>query len=363
MKHRDRVQMALNHEEPDRCPFSVGFTPEFAARLRENLQVRGGSLLSSQSGGYSYDLERASGVDMLLTFVGWANSYYQEGDTYTDEWGIGWRSVTHQTRFGEGSYTEPVFHPLAEDDAIESYRPPDPNRPELYEEPARVIREYKDEYWIVGAVVCTVYEAAWALRGLQQSLIDFVKNPDLLKRILDIPYRYHLTAAKKLVELGVDMIWIGDDVGAQRGMLISPGHWREFLKPLMANFIAELKAINPDVLVAYHSDGVIDPIIPDFIEIGLDVLNPIQPACMDPARLKQQYGDRLSFWGSLDIQHTLPHGMPDEVRAEVRQRLETIGRGGGLILGPSHYVQLDTPLENFWAMVDAVTGTPYSELT
>ena len=136
-------------------------------------------------------------------------------------------------------------------------------------------------------------------------------NPDLAECILEIPYQYHLTAAKRLVEMGVDMIWIGDDVGSQRSMLISPRHWRKFLKPRMANFISSLKAINPAIKVAYHSDGDIRAIIPELIEIGLDVLNPIQPACMDPAELKRLYGDRLCFWGSIDEQETLPFGTPD----------------------------------------------------
>ena len=160
--------------------------------------------------------------------------------------------------------------------------------------------------------------------------------------------------------MGVDMIWIGDDVGTQRGMLISPKVWRRSLKPRMANFIATLKRINPQVKIAYHSDGDIRPIIPDLIEIGLDVLNPIQPACMDPADLKREYGDRLCFWGAIDEQETLPFGTPDDVRREIFARLETVGQDGGLILGPTHHVQLDTPMENFWAMVETITGEPDS---
>jgi uroporphyrinogen-III decarboxylase len=130
----------------------------------------------------------------------------------------------------------------------------------------------------------------------------------------------------------------------------------------MAELIARVKAINPAVRVAYHSDGMIWKVIPELIEIGLDVLNPVQPACMDPAELKRRFGDRLSFWGSLDEQHTLPFGSAAEVTAEVMTRLRTIGRGGGLILGPTHHVQLDTPMENFWAMVRTIRGTPYGAL-
>ncbi len=365
MKHRDRVWMALHHEEPDRCPMQISFTPEFAARLRADLQLKGQEFHNPHGGGNTYELERALGEDMLLTSVGWANSYYQpgyeKGGTYTDEWGVTWKSVPYTTPYGIGHYTEMVGHPLADDRAIERYQPPDPNRPELYAEAERVIREFKEEYWIVGVTVTTIFETAWALRGYERLLMDFVVNPELAEQILDIPYRYHLTAARRLVEMGVDMIWIGDDVGAQTAMLISPAHWRRFLKPRLAEFIATIKAINPQLKVAYHSDGMIYPIIPELIEIGVDVLNPVQPACMDPARLKREFGDRLCFWGSIDEQRTLPFGTPEDVRQEVLTRLRTLGKGGGLILGPTHHVQLDTPLENFWAMVEAIK-TGYEDI-
>lgn len=121
--------------------------------------------------------------------------------------------------------------------------------------------------------------------------------------------------------------------------------------------IESLKKINPAVKIAYHSDGTIYPIIPELIEIGVDVLNPIQPAAMDPVKLKSDFGERLCFWGSIDLQHTLPYGTPAQVADEVRTRLATIGKEGGLIIGPTHNIQLDTPLENFWAMVSAIKGS------
>ncbi|MHA2429029.1 MAG: uroporphyrinogen decarboxylase family protein, partial [Candidatus Hermodarchaeia archaeon] len=214
----------------------------------------------------------------------------------------------------------------------------------------------------VGVTVTTIFETAWALRGLEQLMIDMAINPDLANHILDIPYHYHLTAAKKLTEMGVDMIWTGDDIGAQIKMMISPKMWRTYFKPRMANFIAELKAINPELKVAYHTDGNVELVIPELIEIGIDVLNPIQPASMNPAHIKEQYGDQLCFWGSIDEQHTLPFCTPGEVRAEVLHRLKTIGKGGGLILAPTHHVQLDTPMENFWAMVNTIVETPYAAL-
>ncbi len=362
MKPRERVMMALNRQEPDRCPLQIGFTPEFADRLRTSMGLRDASDHNPHGGGNTYELERALGEDVLLTSVGWANSYYGGGAEYVDEWGIGWKSVEYTTKFGKGRYTEIVHRPLADDEAIENYRPPDANAPELYTEAQRAIGDFQDQYWIAGVTVTTIFEAAIGLRSLEKLVSDFILDPERAERVLDIPYQFHLTAAKKLTQLGVDMIWIGDDVGTQRAMLISPAHWRKFLKPRLAEFISQVKAINPAVKIAYHSDGVIDPIIPELAEIGVDILNPIQPACVDPDKVKREFGDRLCFWGSIDEQYTLPFGTPEEVRQEVLHRLKTIGRGGGLILSPSHHVQLDTPLENFWAMVNTVKETRYSSL-
>jgi uroporphyrinogen decarboxylase len=363
MKHRKRVMKSLNHEEPDRCPMQVSFTPEFAERLRNSLELAGiddRKEHNPHGGGNTYQLELALDNDMLLTSVGWANSYYQEQEEYTDEWGIGWHSIEYETPFGTGRYTEICHNPLSADAAIEHYLPPDPQRPDLYTEAQNLIDSFSDEYWIVGVTVTTIFECAWALRGLEMLLMDFVLNPELAERILDIPYHYHLSAAKNLVNMGVDMLWIGDDVGAQHGMLISPEVWRKFLKPRLANFVETLRDLKPDIKIAYHSDGDILPIIPELIEVGVDVLNPIQPASMDPVEVKRKFGDRLCFWGSIDEQHTLPFGKPEEVKEEVLSRLKTVGRGGGLIIGPTHHVQLDTPMENFWTMVNTVKNTPYS---
>ncbi len=369
MNHRERVLAALAREWPDRCPMQVSFTPEFAARLRADLGLAERDLHNPHGGGNTYVLERAIGQDLLLTSVGWADSYYAEStyaapgaEAYVDEWGVGWTVSRYETPFGTGRYTEIVGHPLAEDAAIETYRPPDPERPELYADAERVVRELGGDYFVVGVTVTTVFETAWALRGLERLLVDLLERPELAERILDLPLHYHLAAAKRLAGLGVDMIWAGDDLGTQQRMLIAPRTWRRFLKPRLARFIAEVKAVRPGLKVAYHSDGNVEPIIPDLIDIGVDVLNPLQPRAMDPVRLRREYGRHLCFWGSIDEQHTLPFGSPDDVRREVLDRLRTWGPEGGLILGPTHHVQLDTPMENCHAMVETIQGTPCSRL-
>lgn len=361
MRHRDRVAAALSHVEPDRCPFQVYFTPEFAERLRIDLGLPPECLDAHEDGGSRFELETAVDQDVLLAAVGWHSEYGRPGDRYVDEWGVGWIAQPYETPFGGGRYFEPVGHPLADDAAIAKYVAPDPSRPELYREAERLIRDFGDEYWIVGSTVRTIWETSWALRGFEASLMDLVSEPDLMDTILEIPFRYHLAVAEQLTRMGVDMIWTGDDIGAQTGMLFSPDLWRRFLKPRMAEFIARLKAINPAIKIAYHSDGDARAVVPELIEIGVDVLHPVQPACMDLVDLKTRYGDRLSFWGSIDSQSTLPFGSPDNVRDEVLSRLGTIGTNGGLILGPPR-IQLDTPMDNFWAMVRTARETPYRSL-
>ena len=366
MKHRERVLTALNHQEADRCPMQVSFTPEFAARLEADLRLNGQCLHNPHGGGNTYELERALEEDMLLTSVGWVNGYYQAGyqnvASYQDEWGVTWKTIEYETPYGKGKYTEPFGHPLAGDRDLESYLPPDPDRPELYTETDRVLAEFKEEYWIVGVTPTTIFECAWALRGYEQLMMDLAVQPEIANRVLDIPYSYHKTVTQHLVSMGVDMIWLGDDMGGQNGMLMAPRMWRQFFKPRMADLIASLRQINPQIKIAYHTDGVVYPIIPDLIEIGVDILNPIQPMAMDPVRLKTEYGQNLSFWGSLDIQQTLPFGTPEQVEAEVLTRLQTIGKGGGLLIGPTHNLQLDTPLENFWAMIETIRKTSYKSL-
>lgn len=353
MTSKERVVTALLHEEPDRVPVTASFTPEFARRLREYLGLP--SKDTNPHGGVIHDLEEALGLDMIQYSVGIANSYYASSeDTYVCEWGITWKQVEYETPFGKGKYTEIAEHPLALDERIKTYTPPDPHQEKLYTPLYDVLERYGKEYFILGVTVCTIFEGAWYLRGLHQLLVDMVTDEERANAILDIPFRFHLEAAKRLVAMGVDGIWLGDDVGTQRGMLISPDLWRKYLKPRMATICAELRRINPDIFIAYHSDGNIEPIIDDLIEIGIDVLNPVQPRAMDPAALKKRYGARLAFWGTIDEQETLPFGTPDMVRREVWERIQVMAPGGGFIIAPTHHVQLDTPLPNFFAFLEAV---------
>ena len=142
----------------------IGFTPEFAVRLRASMGLADPKAHNPHGGGNSYQLERALGQDMLITSVGWANGYYQSNEPYVDQWGVGWNACVYTTPFGKGHYSEITSHPLADDNAISLYRPPDPNRPELYREAEQMIRNFKQEYFIVGATVTTMQAAGSALQ-------------------------------------------------------------------------------------------------------------------------------------------------------------------------------------------------------
>ena len=348
MTAKERVLMMLAHQRPDRPPMHVSFTPEFKQRLL-------GEYPSLDLVSDPYALDIAIGSDLLLDTVGWMTAYNQPGEHYTDEWGVGWKAVEYSTPFGNGRYTEVEKNPLADDAAVVSFKAPDPHRPHLYEPIKRLLSNHGDTHCITGVVKTTIFECAWGLRGLEQMMMDFYLDPDIADAILDIPFNYHREVAKEMVRLGVDMIWIGDDVGSQNGMMISPDTWRTFLKPKMASFIASLREINKDIVVAYHSDGVINPIIGELMEVGVDVLNPIQPNCMDPSELKKLYGSKLCFWGGIDQQSVLPFSTAEEVYETTKQMVSILGEDGGYIAGPTHNVQLDVPMENFKAMVQAIT--------
>ena len=157
----------------------------------------------------------------------------------------------------------------------------------------------------------------------------------------------------------MDIIITGDDVATQHGLMMSAQTWRTFLKPRQAATIDVVRKANPDSYVFYHSDGDVESLIPELIEIGIDILNPVQPDCMDPAEIKRKYGDRLSFWGTVSVQHTMPFGTPDDVRAEVAERIKTVGYNGGLILAPAHVLGPETTWENIVAFFEAA-GEPLS---
>jgi uroporphyrinogen decarboxylase len=205
----------------------------------------------------------------------------------------------------------------------------------------------------VAFMAMTLFETAWQIRGLERLITDMIAGEESAACLLDRITALSAYRARRFAMSGVDVIHIGDDIGMQDRMLMSPAAWRQWLKPRLARVIAAAREVKPDVVFFYHSDGFIEPVIAELIEIGVDALNPVQPECMDPAAIKRQYGDRLAFWGTVGIQHTLPFGTPEQVAAEVKLRIETVGKGGGLYLSPTHVIAPEVPYENLFAFVRA----------
>jgi uroporphyrinogen decarboxylase len=201
----------------------------------------------------------------------------------------------------------------------------------------------------------SVFETAWQLRGMQELLMDLALNPEIPRYIMERLTDIQLENTRRVLELvghRLDMLYFYDDVATQNSLMISPSMWRTFVRPCHARLIELAKAYN--IPVMYHCDGAIYPLIPELIELGVDLLNPIQTDAkgMAPKRLKEEFGDRLSFHGGIDIIKTLPRGSAEEVRAEVRERIQVLGRNGGYIVASSHHIQADTPLENILAMYE-----------
>jgi uroporphyrinogen decarboxylase len=202
-----------------------------------------------------------------------------------------------------------------------------------------------------------LFETAYRLRGFQQFMIDLVQNPPLVDYLLEQLTAMHLAVSLALARAGIDILALDDDVGEPTRMLISPAMWRRYFKPHVQTIIAACRAARPDdFFIFWHSDGYIEPIIPDLIEIGVDVLNPVQPDVMDPAALKQRYGEKLAFFGTVGTQTRWAWGTPQMIRAEVRERIETVGRGGGLIIAPAYDLEPEEgiPWENVVAFFEAV---------
>ncbi len=339
MTSKERVKMTINHQEADRVPMFATYTPEAASILRK------------RSGSTELDIGVTLGNDIVKNCVGLEMSYHMnEEPTYVCPFGITWKNVYNHT----GHYTEIVGFPLSGDESkLDSYQIPDPTNPAIFKPMEKILDRYGKDYYIVGSCQCSIFEAAWYLRGLDQFMMDMALNPEYVNTLMDKVMEFPRQALKQYIKMGVDMVWMGDDVATQTNMMISPDMWREYLKPRYAMLFKEFKALNPDIKIAYHSCGNCEAILPEMIEIGLDVLNPIQPMAIDPLMVKQKFGKDLTLFGAMDVQRVMPMGTPAEVDAEAKRLIDGCAAGGGFILAGAHHLQSDTGLANIDAFYAA----------
>lgn len=340
MDSRERTFTALAHEEPDRPPVSATFTPEAAAVLREAF------------GQENEDLGYLMGNDLIKTTVGIENSYYMyDTPTYTCPFGVVWKNTKNYT----GAYTEIIDGALRDDEdgeKLRAYRIPDPDDPSLYTHVYDAVKRYGKERFIIGSCQCSIFETAWYLHGLEDTLIDMEDNGDYIDELFDRIMKFPLHAGLNMIRAGVDMVWLGDDIATQRGMLISPENWRRYLKDRYALIFSEFRKTKKDIVIAYHSCGNCTDVLDELADIGLDVINPIQPLAMDPYEIKKRFGRRLTLFGAIDVQHLMPFGTKEEIVRTVRDYKKYLGAQGGYILSPAHHLQSDTSLENMIAFYE-----------
>ncbi len=332
MTSKERVLTALKHEEPDRVPIYNTFTPTVGIEIAKVFSSADNR--SQRSYGYELDTKLH---DCVFVELGVMIGFYFDlsKESYVDRWGIKWKKICNNFE----CYMEMNEPPLKEAKDIYHYQFPDLEGEPCYDELKAVCQKYGKDMAVIGGSV-SLFENSWYLRGFQNFLTDLVLNKDEANCLLDRVMEYNLQLGLKIIDEGVDILFTGDDFGMQTGLIISYDMWKELFYPRWKRLFWEFKKRNPDIKIAYHSDGYIIPLIDDLIEIGLDILNPVQPDCMDPAFLKKRYGKSLAYWGTIDVQHTLSFGSPHDVNNEVKERLKTVAPGGGLLLGSTHNVQM-----------------------
>jgi uroporphyrinogen decarboxylase len=382
MTPRERVNAALSHRKPDRTPVDFLATPEIWERLAEHFAYEQGKLDDTQFFDPAWerilrDLEVDCRVVSYDQFCAPPASAFHPG-AKTEWWKVRSRSTPARMwrqrlpdglaydifgrRFREqsnasGCYEEnvPVLASAQSLGDLKSHPWPDPSWWDFSRlgEAIGAMNSGVEKHvrYRIGAV----FEVAWQLRGMENFFMDLALQPEMvhymLDRLTDIYVENTRAALDAAGEL-IDMVYFYDDIAGNDSLLISADMWEEFIRPCHQRIIDLAKAKGKKVM--YHSDGALRSVMDRLVDMGIDVLNPIQPNTkdMEPASLKADYGKRLSFHGGIDIIGTLPKGTPDEVRAEVRKRVETMGADGGYVLASSHHIQADTPIANVLAMYE-----------
>ncbi len=359
MKRRERVLRAINHEETDFVPYNFHAVPGVWGKvcrhygLKDNHEAMAfiGNHIVKVGSDFNYNpwAEQVGQVRLTLSGGPVYTNLDQGGELHRDEFGCVWDR--------RGSLPHPVAYPLAEthepSSALEEYAFPDPYRAGRFDQARQLAERYRGQVFLFGKLGMCLFERAWSIRGMTQLLIDMAQQPEFVEELLDrILYEWNLPIIEQQLALEVDGFYFADDWGTKTGLMFSPGMWRRFIKPRLA--VMYQRCREAGVVVGQHSDGAVEALFPDLIEIGLQVFNPLSPSLMEPGTIKEKYGDRLTFYGGVDVERTLPLGSPDEVREEIRARAAVMGRGGGYILQSSHTILEDVPMENILAYIEEV---------
>jgi len=346
---KERLKTAVSHQQPDRPPIQVYLTPEMHASLNEYLQGE--------------PIEQILEVDFRV--VGPAGGPQikppdpDRGIAAYDEFGTGYSCVRNEAGGVYLEATDLALARLETMDQVRSYPWPSADDYDYSVIPQRIepVKDYA--VCIGGAGIPDIINGVGRGRGMDQVLIDIAVADEVGTAIIDARVDFYYEWCKRCLETGdgkIDILGIGEDLGSQKGPTMSPACFDSFFRPRIEKFIK--LAHNYGALAMMHSCGSTRMLQPRLIDMGLDILDAVQPEPVgqDPEELKREFGDKLTYCGMISTQHTLPHGTVEQCRAEARHRIDVIGRGGGYIFAPAHAIQPDTPVENVLAIYEEVTG-------
>ena len=330
MTDKQSVLAALDHKQTYPVPYQIDFTVPAFAKMAEYYGNDSfhRDLLNNCFYGTMADLPEAE----------------IEPGIYKDAFGSIWNKTVDQD-------IGVVENVVVTSENLADYQFPDLESPQVYQFTRDRVAKNPDKF-IVYYLAFSLYERSWVLAGMETVLMSMAADPEFVHSLLDRILEYNLVQIENACAAGVDAIWIGDDWGQQTGLIMGPAHWREFIKPRIKVMYDAVKARGKKVII--HCCGKVDEILPDLIEVGVDLFNPFQPEVMDVYQVKKQFGKEIAFWGGISTQQLLPFGTPDQVREEVKRLLDKIGQDGGYIAAPAHSIPGDAKPENIAAMIEVL---------
>ena len=351
MEPRQRVLDAMKRRrKPDHVPFEISFGA-FTPRLMKTYKEKTGSDLPPEEY-YNFDTRNVF-PDQSIQLTDFTRFFPKKpGNEATfNEWGIGMMPTIYEI-------PDYCYHPLAglnNENQINDFPWPDLGDKYRYIEVVKKVKDYHDRgYAVNGEMYQTVYETAWLMRGFEQIMLDFYENAEVAHAIFENLTSIRINQAINFAKAGVDIIRIGDDIVSQQSNLFGSDIFDKFFKWRLKKIIDAAKGVNPDILIFYHSCGKVEGVIDDLIDVGIDILNPLQPECNNLKMINDKYKNRLSFWGGIVVQSVMPHGTPDGVHAKVKETINIFGQNGGFLIAPAHILDPSVPWENVIAFLDAV---------
>lgn len=351
MKSRERVLKAFRKLDgyPDRVPIQFELCRQLLEHFGKKLSIPVNythNLYEDVTYRISgNEIRTAMGCDVVVTGASIADGFKTEkaGDeTWLNE---------YKMRMKQGDiYAEVADYPLAYVKTaadIADYSFPDPHAPGRYRDAEALVKKYKDDYFVIGDIEVTIFSLAQQLVGMEKLMMDMAMGAEYLEPLFKTCTDFQTEIGLRLVELGVDAIWAGDDFGSQSGLLFSPQMFDGLLKPHYVRMNKAFKDANPDIIPILHCDGAVSKLLDNIREIGYEVFNPVQPGVSGhgPKELKDAFGDKFIFWGAIDQQDLLPNGTDEELEADIKEKIQILGKDRGYMISPAHIIQADVSPE------------------